>query len=823
MMSDASLKKIWVGIGASAGGPEALASLVRGLPESVGATFIVVQHLAPHHKSILCELIQRETSLRVGEVSDGLSPQPDHIYIAPANHNILVQQGTLVLLPVDPTVGGPTPSIDTFFTSLAQDRGAAAIGVVLSGSGSDGTRGLEAIQAAGGTAIAQDEASARYSGKPLSALQAGNVDLVLSAEAIGQKFTQILAASGQRDRLATLMPPVQHLAEISQLLYTHTNVDFREYKPSTLYRRIERRMAALGLIQVSDYVDVLRNSLAEIDALFREMMVCVTSFFRDPEEFECFRASINEIVQKADGITPLRVWVPGCATGEEVYSIAILFAEAMGGADAIDRSRLQIFASDIDMKALKFGREGLYSADAIAQVPCEYRDRYFEATADGHRVHPNLRDVVLFAEHNLCQDSPFRNLDLVCCRNVLIYFGEDLQHRVMSKIYSALKDSGKLFLGLSESGGAVEDLFARVVGEGKVFNLRAGVEVPVPTFCPDNAAHSSMPMRRPEPQNCTSKSIDGRFAALVQALGPNALIVTAQAQIRSVFGKLTDFIETPVSATQVRNTLRGHLAAEARLLVALTQRAGEMRQTGSLPHPTTAKESVRLLCYPLGADADGDALFLLVIKPLDVDASGGDLVRSREVEEEALLYRIEELEALNEELRTLSEEVHSTNEELQATSDDIEAANEELQSTNEELIAVNEEHQFNAIQMSLAVRELEAILANVSVPLVVVDAELNVVRASSQAQSLLTIPAEVQRPHISECELPPSFPKSLSFLVDVVETGKSHEMDYTLEGVPSALCTVPYRNTRNELMGAVMMIVPKDTQNRNRLPPRLID
>lgn len=831
MMSDASLKTIWVGIGASAGGPEALTSLVRGLPENVGATFIVVQHLAPHHKNMLCDILQRETALHVTQVSDGLIPQPDHIYITPANHNVSVQGGKLALEPVDPVTKTPTPSIDTFFTSLALDRGAASMGIILSGTGTDGTRGLGAIQAAGGTAIAQDEASAKYSGMPLSALRAGNVDLLLSAEAMGRKFSLILAAAGQPDRLSVLMPPVQSLAEISQLLFTHTNVNFREYKPSTLYRRIERRMAALQLDQVADYVDVLRNGLAEIDALFREMMISVTSFFRDPEEFECFRDSIRQIVRQADGLTPLRVWVPGCATGEEVYSLAILFAEAMGGPEVVDRSRLQIFASDIDTRALKFGRQGLYSTDAVARVPSEYRSRYFQSTADGYRVHPNLRDVVLFAEHNLCQDPPFQNLDLVCCRNLLIYFGEDLQHRVMSRIYSALKDSGKLFLGLAEGVGNVEKLFIRDFGEGKVFSQRAGVEVDIPTIHAGNPAHYILQMRRPVTQSHIEKPmLDGRFSALVQALGPNALIVTPEVQIRSIFGRLSDFVVMPVSGTNVEmpRTLRGHLSSEARLLVALTQRAGEMRQSGALPHPTDIKESVRLLCYPLGED-DGEELFLLVIKVLDpvlpegAPCSDGQMIRARAAQEEALLYRIEELEALNEELRTLNEEVQSTNEELQATSEDIEAANEELQSTNEELITVNEEHQFNAMEMSLAVKELESILANLSVPLVVMDPQLNVVRASAQAQSLLAIPEVMPRPHISECELPSSFPQSLTFLSDVVETGQAHEVDYMLEGVPSSLRAVPFRNTRNELMGAVMMIVPKVIPDRNRRVRPFVD
>ena len=816
---------VWVGIGASAGGLEALSLLAKNLPENANATYIVVQHMAPQHKSLLRELVERETHLEVLDVTSGVRPRADHIYTTPPNHNITVRDGLLYLLPPDRSAGAPKPSIDMFFTALAEDVGVQAIGVILSGTGSDGAFGVRAIRAAGGITIAQDEQSAKYDGMPMSAMRTGCIDLVLPPEAIGHKFKQIVETARDAEGLSALMPPVNSLAEINQLLFSHTNVDFREYKPSTLHRRIERRMAALGLERIADYVDQLRADKTEIDALFRDMLISVTSFFRDPNEFKRFKAAIEQIVNQHDETGPLRVWVPGCATGEEAYSLAILFADAMGGAETIDRSRLQIFASDIDADALQVARRGLYPSATVAKVPEEYRERYFTSIGDGYKVVKQLRDVILFAEHNVCQDPPFQNLDLVCCRNLLIYFGQDLQHRVMSRIYTALKEDGALFLGMAENISGVETLFVRSGVEGKIFRRRPGGEADLAPLRPAHPTQNMMTMRRMHARSTRAAARDdSRFTSLVRALGPNAMIVTPDHKIRSVFGKLTDLVEIPEGEVSVASLdyLRGRLATEARVLVSLSNRSGEIRRSPILPYPGSNERSLRLVCYPLDGIQEAEQVLLLVVEVIEEavpttvvpDLSSEDVVvaelqRELAATRETLQQTIEELETSNEELQSLNEELQSTNEELQSTNEEMETANEELQSTNEELITVNEEQQINAMELSLVTKELESILLHLALPLVVLDQRLNVVRASEQARNLLKIPGDNSRPHITQCVLPEDFPRPLTFLPDVVERGEMHETDYTFRGIPSALRAVPYRNSRNQLAGAVMMVVPK--------------
>ena len=832
MAEDLSVNMVWVGIGASAGGLEALSVLAKNLPQNANATYIVVQHMAPQHKSLLRELVERETHLTVQDVTSGMRPQPDHIYITPPNHNLTVREGVLYLVPPDSSAGAPKPSIDAFFTALAEDIGTQAIGVILSGTGSDGAFGVRAIRAAGGITIAQDEASAKYDGMPMSALRTGCIDLVLPPEAIGHKFKQIVETARDAEGLSALMPPVNSLAEINQILFTHTNVDFRDYKPSTLHRRIERRMAALGLERIAEYVDQLRADKTEIDALFRDMMISVTSFFRDPQEFRRFKAKINRMVEQHDETGPLRVWVPGCATGEEAYSLAMLFAEAMGGPEVIDRTRLQIFASDIDADALQVARRGLYPAATVTKVPEELISRYFTAIGDSHKVVKQLRDVILFAEHNLCQDPPFQNLDLVCCRNLLIYFGQDLQHRVMSRIYTALKEDGVLFLGMAENISGVETLFSRTGTEGKIFTRRPGGEAGLAPLRPSTPTQNMLAMRRMQARNSkVTAREDSRFTALVRALGPNALIVTPDYKIRSIFGKLTDFVDIPEGEVSVASLdyLRDRLSSEARVLVSLANRSNEVRRSSILPHPASNEQSIRLVCYPLDGSQETEPVLLLVFETLDdavprpVIPAGqegdnvvvAELQRELAATRETLQQTIEELETSNEELQSLNEELQSTNEELQSTNEEMETANEELQSTNEELITVNEEQQINAMELSLVTKELESILLHLALPLVVLDQRLNVIRASDQARSLLAIPTDNNRPHITQCVLPENFPRPLSFLPDVVERGAMHETDYNLRGIPSSLRAVPYRNSRNQLAGAVMMIVPKAMEVRD--------
>ncbi len=824
-MADGSkFSMAWVGIGASAGGLEALSVLAKNLPQQANATYVVVQHMAPQHKSLLRDLVSRETHLSVVEITSGMVPQPDHIYITPPNSNLTVANGRLELMPPDQTPSAPKPSIDSFFIDLAEEIGPRAIGVILSGTGSDGAFGVRAIRAAGGITIAQDEASAKYDGMPMAAQRTGCIDLILPPEDIGAKFKEIVETSRDAEGLAALMPPVNSLAEINQLLFAQTNVDFRDYKPSTIHRRIERRMAALGLERIADYVDRLRANTDEVETLFRDMLISVTSFFRDQQEFKRFDAAIQRIVEERDDTQPLRVWVPGCATGEEAYSIAMLFAEAMGGPDTIDRNQLQIFASDIDREALKVGRRGLYPASSMSRVDETLLERYFTPIGDSFKVVKPLRDVILFAEHNVSQDPPFLNLDLICCRNLLIYFGQELQHRVMSRMYSALKEDGLVFLGMAESITGVESLFLRDSAGGKIFRKREGGDIDLTPLRPSARLQVRAVQRLEEQAARSELRDDGRFSALVNTLGPNAVLVTSDYKLRRVFGEIDAYVSIPSGDVKGASVdyLKGRLANEARVLISLAQRGETARHSGLLPLPGRNDGGLRLSVYPLSSDRGSETLYLLVFSETDENVESGDIAddvagdelvvrelrRQLASTRETLQQTIEELETSNEELQSLNEELQSTNEELQSTNEELETANEELQSTNEELITVNEEQQINSMELSLVTKELESILVHLALPVVVLDLRLNIVRASNEARKVLSIPTEAPKVHIAQCELPDGFPRPLTFLPDVVERGQTVEIDYDLKGTPSTIRAVPYRNARNQLAGAVMMVVP---------------
>ncbi|MEM1300489.1 MAG: CheR family methyltransferase, partial [Pseudomonadota bacterium] len=589
-------------------------------------------------------------------------------------------------------------------------------------------------------------------------------------------------------------------------------------------RRIERRMTALGLPDLDTYASHVREEPDEVKLLFRDMMISVTSFFRDIEEFENFREHLKVLVEDRSN-HGMRIWVPGCASGEEAYTIMILIAESLGGVLALDQTQIQLFATDIDADALAKARRGRYPKTAEKDIPAEYLEKYFMPTDDGYQVNQSLRERIVFTPHNLCQDPPFSNIDLISCRNLLIYFNNTLQAKVFARLHYALKSSGLLFLGKSESISGSEALFRLAGDGGQIFQRRARSDrVGLPrTHSLGVTPAGYMGALQRTPEKTEPDAFGSMFRALVRAIGPNGLLVTSDLHIMRVYGNVDRFLS--LSEGQLRgatiNMLRDELRHELRTLIALSLRNKETRQGLVRPLEQGSDMRLQLQVHPIGDVEDADGMVLVVFKewkeerpaipalPDDDDAARGRVV---ELEEELLGTReslqqtVEELETANEELQSLNEELQSANEELQSTNEELETTNEELQSTNEELITVNEELQINSHEMAAINQELDSILSNIAAPVLVVDTRLHIVQCSQSARQMFKISSGVAKPHLSQLSLPGEFPALNAMMAQVVQTGTRLEQDIDMDGFHGTVTAAPYFNSKGELIGATAIV-----------------
>ena len=770
-------KNVIVALAASAGGLEAISGLLQSLPKTSPAIYVVAQHMSPSHKSLLTTLLARETQLDVIEIEGTTDPKPDTIYITPPNSDVIVEGGQLKLVPPSGHPASPKPSGDRLFKSLAEDQGENCVGIVLSGTGSDGSYGVQAIREAGGITIAQDSATAKYDGMPNSAVETGCVDLTLSPDQIGTHLERILQRPRDWAGLRELSKQPTRLTDLLQILLARTRVDFREYKENTVNRRISRRMAALGIVDYDAYVAHCRSNPDEVDALHRDLLISVTRFFRDPEQYEQLTTAVRALVERTTK-RPLRIWVAGVATGEEAYSIAIILAEMLGGISALQGNEIQIFATDIDTRALEVARAGTYPITALQDIPEEYRDRYFTLDKDRIAVHPQLRSCILFSEHNVFQDPPFLNIDIISLRNVLIYFNAALQEKVLTRLHYALADNGLLFLGTSETVAALEAYFESASGTDKVYIKRR--------LSQRERSEISSTGANAEYSLLTSRQISGRakrdtdeapnnemFEALLSVVIKRGFLATRSGEIVRVLGELSDVIELTSTSSLRMNIrlLRAPLREDAMNLIAIAQRSGEKR-TGSWIH-VVGQTSVqtRLTCYPIRLDRSGEYTFAFNIEEReltldhsrDLDALTdqeridyiSEIEREMHSMREALQQTVEELQTSNEELQSANEELQSTNEEMQASNEELETSNEELQSTNEELITVNEELQVNAASLERVSNEMKATFDTVVSPLFMVDEALQIQQASRGGLDLLGLEAlPATGLHLSNCPVP---------------------------------------------------------------------
>ena len=833
-----------VGIGASAGGLAAFEAFFSGMPPETdpGMAFVLVQHLAPDHKSILTELVKRYTRMEVFAVADGITVKINCAYIIPPNRDMALLNGTLQLLEPAAPRGHRLP-IDFFFRSLAQDQRERAIGIVLSGTGSDGTQGVRAIKGEGGMVMAQNPKSTEYDGMPTSAIATGLVDYVMpAAEMPAQLIAYVAHAFGKTSLPASSVAPKSEdaLKKIFLLLRAQTSHDFSQYKRSTIARRVERRMAVHQIERLDEYVRYLQRNPADVEALFRDLLIGVTSFFRDPEAFAALQGqAIPYLFAGKPAGSLIRVWVPGCSTGEEAYSLAILLQERM---EELKQSfKLQVFATDIDPRAIECARAGLYPANVADDISPQRLARFFSQEPDGsaYRILKSLRDRVIFSEQDVIKDPPFSRLDLISCRNVLIYMGGELQKRLIPLFHYALNRGGMLLLGTSETVGEQVDLFATVDRKSKLYRRKEDVA----------SAHRSRflpilleegPAVRPSGKAPGEGKLPVRELterALLQHCAPPAALVGERGDILYLHGRTGKYLEPAAGEAgmnilkMAREGLRPDLTTALHKAVALK---APVRHPGLRIKTNGDFIIVNLTVQPVpaGPDLEGAAKLFLVLfedapaadpersqkdTALDAGEKGGEndtnvdariaaLKQELRAKEEYLQTTNEELATSNEELKSSNEEMQSVNQELQSTNEELETSKEELQSVNEELATVNAELQNKVADLSRSNNDMNNLLAGTGIGTIFVDHQLRIQRFTPAViQVINLILTDVGRPvgHIVSNLV--GYDRLVADVREVLASLVPKELEVQSQtGAWYLLRIRPYRTLENVIEGAVI-------------------
>lgn len=833
-------------IGASAGGIEALGELLRALPENTGMAFVLIQHLDPTHHSILTELLAKETAMSVREVSDGMPLRPNHVYVIPPNANMSISGRALHIAPREET-RGLHMSIDHFMRSLASEERNRAIGVILSGSGSDGTLGMAEIQAQGGVTFAQDNASAKYDSMPRSAVASGCVDYVLPPKAIARELARIArhpyVAGEPADGADYGTGESIGLNTIFQLLRRSTGVDFTHYRKTTLLRRIQRRMVVHKIDKLDGYVKHVQINPAEIKALYQDMLINVTSFFRNPRVFEALKTEVfPAILKKRSEDLPIRIWTPGCASGEETYSVAIALLECLG--DKAHQIPVQFFGTDVSETSITKARSGIYPENIQSDVSAERLRRYFTKAEGGYRISKNIRDMCIFAQHNVLNDPPFSQMDLICCRNVLIYLEPILQNKVISLFHYALRLGGFLMLGTSEGLGTVANLFATEDRAFKIFSKKSSVSRQVVSFSlnpqPDRGEYG--PVRLPGKQPDTTwsyleaqKEFDRR---LLSQYAPATVFVNEDLDIIHTRGQVNRYLKLASgrASLSILKMARDALLLDLRnaLSKAKKDNVAVRKQNVQIKNGNgggNGQEETRLVSFevvPIRIGNLKELYFMISFQELGTapalkpsrrtaarqQEAQRDAVRNAKLEQELAATKeylqsvIETQEATNEELQSANEEILSSNEELQSTNEELETAKEELQSANEELSTVNDELRNRNLEITQINNDLTNLLSSIDITVVMVGSDLTVRRFTPRAQEVLgLIPADVGRSFLN---INPSI--EISDLQQMVLQVMSNFRPAEKEVVDRAgnrfqLRILPYRTAENKIDGAVITLV----------------
>ena len=729
-----------VGIGASAGGLEALRALFAGAGDRTGMAFVVVQHLDPTHESLMAQLLERHTRMVVSQATGGEQVARDHVYVIPPGHGLAIEDGVLKLTEFTDPRGMRRP-IDDFFESLAYDRGPDAACVILSGTGADGSRGLRAIKDRGGLCVVQDPDSASYDGMPVSAIGTGLVDVVAAPGEIPEALHSFFTRGGNTEALSDEASEVtDHIDDLCAVLRDAVGHDFSRYKRSTLTRRISRRMQLLGMDNAEDYLDHLRSENKECISLFRDLLINVTRFFRDDEHFKALKESvIDPMVAESRDDQELRIWVPGCSSGEEAYTIAMLFADAAERFEK--RPYVQIFATDIDDKMLDLARAGAYPLSAIQDIPDHMQDRYIIGGTDKFHISPEIRDMVRFSLHNVVRDPPFSKIDLVSCRNMLIYFNESLQKSVIPLFHFALVEKGKLFLGSSETVGRYEDLFELIDQQARIFRrkeakgrytLHLGADRP---FAPRRRIDRDQALAKPRAPGSEIAALQ----VVAQRYAPVSLLVDREGTLLERWGAAGRYLDFPDSLERTVNVgilarpgLRELVSPLIRQVAETGRRAGARGVEIKTAFGTI---EARVICEKVD-----DGAFLFVIEETGaLQAYEADDLDDFDLENGQQQFLEEELQATRHRLRSTVEELETTNEELKSSNEEMMSMNEELQSTNEELTTVNDELKDKVDQLMVANADIKNFFDSTQLAVLVIDRDQHLRSFTTAAADLFDI------------------------------------------------------------------------------------
>jgi two-component system, chemotaxis family, CheB/CheR fusion protein len=878
-----------VGIGASAGGLEAFTQLLSHLPSDTGMAFVLVQHLDPSQKSLLSEILARTTPMPVREVEDGIRVEPNHVYVIPSNTTMTIAAGVLHLIP-RAHLHKVSMSIDGFFSSLAADRADQSIGVILSGGDDDGSRGLEAINAAGGITFAQSEASAQVSRMPNRAIATGTIDFILPPAAIAEKLaslsrhpyltrrdrtdrtlspTAIVADSAVTDSavadsaVADAEPWVGQdaLAAIFHLLRASTRVDFTDYKHTTLKRRIFRRMALYRFEQLDDYWHYLQENSAEVQALYQEILINVTSFFRDAPAFAALREQVlPAIVRDRSPELPIRIWVAGCSTGEEVYSIAICLLEFL--ADQRRQPAIQIFATDVSELAIAKARLGIYQSSQVNDLDPDRLQQFFTPVKGGYQINKSVRELCIFARQNLISDPPFSQLDLISCRNVFIYFGAALQKKVLAMFHYGLRPTGFLLLGISETVGECPDRFTIVDRKAKIyakqfsaFQLNLDVrtsDYPIvispPAIVLGEATRHELALHKAADQ------------IVLQQYAPVGVVINAQLEILQFRGQMGAYLDPAPGRASLTllNLVKAGLRLELRTAIHQAKQSGQAVHKAAIGLSAENSTSTDLSAPDLSAPdlSAPDRQVWIEVIPFQSEPSYGDCFlvlfgempllptvvarpiahrpqsqpQQLSVEQQAIQQLqqelsntksylqsiIEEQRSTNQDLRAANEEILSSNEELQSTNEELQTAKEEIQATNEELSTINDElYRHNAETMQVS-NDFQNLLGSINIPILMLEGDLRIRRFTPAAAPLFKlIPTDIGRP-LSDIKHNLNIVDLESQILAVINT-----LELTTQEVQDQsgywyeLRIRPYRTIDNRIDGAVVVLVDIDALKRS--------